>query len=148
MGGRWRFKTILLSTDPEIDDIITLHSQINQTKTVSFKLQNKSKATAQFQAYFTADSDPEFQVTPASGTFYFFISLNKKLNRLESYGRDGNIFFISFSPSEYGKIKSGKLIIETEEFYWSYFVKGTLPIYNSPQMHAKVNSGLDTKFPF
>ena len=77
----------------------------------------------------------------------FLYFSNKKLNRLESYGRDGNIFFISFSPSEYGKIKSGKLIIETEEFYWSYFVKGTLPIYNSPQMHAKVNSGLDTKFP-
>ena len=38
--------------------------------------------------------------------------------RLEPYGKDGNLFYISFSPSEYGKLKNGKLIIETEELYW------------------------------
>ena len=65
---------------------------------------------------------------------------------MEPYGKDGNTFFISFSPSEYGKIKNGKLIISTEEFYWSYIVKGALPIYNSPNAHAKVNSVLENRF--
>ena len=53
---------------------------------------------AEFTANFTAESDPEFSVFPKSGV-------------LESYGRDGTNFIITFTPIEYGKIRNAKLII-------------------------------------
>jgi hypothetical protein len=53
---------------------------------------------ADFTANFTAESDPEFTVYP-------------KIGKLESYGRDGTNFIISFTPIEYGKIRHAKLII-------------------------------------
>ena len=42
------------------------------------------------------------------------------------------MFNISFTPVEYGKIKIGKLVIETSEMYWSFCVKGTFPPYKVP----------------
>jgi hypothetical protein len=95
----------LEATEPDEDDIITIYSPLNKTSSVSFKLTNRFKTYAPFTAYFLPFSDPEFSVMPKSG-------------ELEPYGREGKNFIISFTPIEYGKMKRGKLIIETDELYW------------------------------
>ena len=61
---------------------------------------------------------------------------------LEPYGREGTNFIISFTPVEYGKIRKGKLVIQTEDMYWSYVVKGVLPKYVPP---VAINATVDHK---
>ncbi len=94
--------------DPEEDDTIFIYSPLNKTSSVSFKLTNRYKHSAPFNAYYTPDSDPEFSIMPKSG-------------ELDAYGKDGKTFIVSFTPIEYGKNKIGKLIIETEELFWFFF---------------------------
>lgn len=77
-------------------------------------------------AKFTPDSDAEFAVTPKTGI-------------LASHGTEGTRFTISFTPVEYGKIRKAKLIIETDEMYWSYIIKGILPKYKPPQVESNLN---------
>ena len=93
------------STTPAEDDLITIYSPLNRTSNISFKLANRFKKFSNFEAYFTPESDPEFSIIPKNG-------------ELEPLGREGTSFIISFTPLEYGKIRKGKLIIETDEFYW------------------------------
>lgn len=109
---------IVEATEPKEDDLIIISSPLHRTTSVSFKLTNKSKGYAGFLAQFTPDSDPEFTVMPKEG-------------ELEPYGREGT-FIISFTPIEYGKTRRGKLIVQTQDMYWSYLVKGVLPKYNPP----------------
>jgi len=52
-----------------------------------------------FSAYFAAGSDPEFKVTPASG-------------ELLPMGSNGTMIQIVFCPAVYGKIYTGKLVIQ------------------------------------
>lgn len=42
------------------------------------------------------------------------------------------MFNVTFTPVEYGKMKIGKLIIQTETKYWSFRVEGTFPKYEPP----------------
>lgn len=49
------------------------------------------------------------------------------------------MFNITFTPVEYGKIKQGKLIIQTDKKYWSYKVEGTFPHYEPPRI-AKMSN--------
>lgn len=86
------------ASEPDPDDSIVICSNLNRSTSVSFKLTNKAKQMADFTANFTAESDPEFTVFPKNG-------------KLESYGRDGTNFVVSFTPIEYGKIRNAKLII-------------------------------------
>ena len=51
---------------------------------------------------------------------------------MAKYGSKGTNFFVSFTPVEYGKEKRGKVVIETADMYWSYFVRGSLPKYVPP----------------
>lgn len=88
--------------EPEVDDTIVIQSPLHKTSSVSFKLTNHLKSYAEFQAHFTADSAQEFHVMPKQGL-------------LEPYGKEGTNFIISFTPTEYGKAKVGKLVIQTEE---------------------------------
>lgn len=104
-GGRWKFKLTLEATEPDEDDIIHIFSPINKTSSVSFRLSNRYKSYSPFTAFFSPDSDPEFSVMPRTG-------------ELEPYGREGKNFIVSFTPVEYGKMKQGKLIIQTDEIYW------------------------------
>ncbi|KAL4498636.1 hypothetical protein ABPG72_019754 [Tetrahymena utriculariae] len=130
-GGRWKFKITLEATEPKEDDIIIISSPLHKTTSVTFKLTNKSKSFTPFTASFTPDSDAEFTVMPRSGN-------------LESYGREGTTFIVSFTPIEYGKTRQGKLIIQTDEMMWSYLVKGTLPKYNPPQIEqSMIDNKLD-----
>lgn len=104
-GGRWKFRVFLEATDPDEDDILTVYAPLSATRSISFKLTNKYKNFATFNAFFTPDSDPEFTIMPRTG-------------ELEPLGREGRTFVVSFTPLDYGKIRKGKLIIETEELLW------------------------------
>lgn len=104
-GGRWKFRIALEASEPKEDDVILISSPLNKTTSVTFKLTNKSKSFTPFVASFTTDSDAEFTVMPKAGN-------------LESYGREGTTFVVSFTPMEYGKTRQGKLIIQTDEMMW------------------------------
>jgi hypothetical protein len=118
-GGRWRFDVKLEATEPEVDDIITLQSPLNKPASVAFRLSNHTNAYAEFDAFFDAESAYEFTVQPTAGV-------------LEPSGTSGTTFIITYKPTEYGKPVQGKLIIQTQEVYWSYLVKGTHPKYSAP----------------
>ncbi len=40
---------------------------------------------------------------------------------------------MSYTPVEYGKERVGKLIVQTDNKYYSYLVKGTFPPYEPPK---------------
>ena len=100
-GGQWIYNIILEASEPEPNDIIHIKSSLNKKAFVSFKLPNIFPKDAKFNAYFSHDSSSEFSVTPREGT-------------LDQSGRDGTQFVVCYLPVEYGKIKIGKLIIETD----------------------------------
>ncbi|EGR28301.1 hypothetical protein IMG5_179020 [Ichthyophthirius multifiliis] len=129
IGGQWKFKIQLESLTPNEDDIIILSSLIENIDKIQFKLTNRYKTYAQFVAKLTPESDSEFSVSPISGI-------------LEPYGREGTTFNICFQPIQYGQNKNAKLIIETEDMYWSYQIKGIIPNYKPP---AFMNSKIDNK---
>eukprot|EP00913_Durusdinium_trenchii_P004562 g4237.t1 len=54
------------------------------------------------------------------------------LRVLEPAGTNGTTFVVTYKPTEYGKPVQGKLIIQTEDVFWSYLVKGTHPKYTAP----------------
>jgi len=118
-GGRWRFDVKLEATEPEVDDTISIQSPLNKPASVAFRLCNHTNAYAEFDAFFDAESAYEFTVQPTAGV-------------LEPAGTSGTIFTITYKPTEYGKPVQGKLIIQTQEVYWSYLVKGTHPKYSAP----------------
>ena len=105
IGGVWKFPLSLEASPPDVDDLIVISSPLHKTSSVSFKLTNRYKQFAKYLAAFTPNSDQEFTVSPKSGS-------------LEPFGREGTQFVISFTPLEYGQIKQGKLVIETDEMYW------------------------------
>jgi hypothetical protein len=120
-GGRWKYNMLLEAAPPDIDDTITIECELNKSSAVSFKLANQFKAYAEFKAYFTEASDPCFTMNPSKGT-------------LEPYGKEGTPFFITYTPNTYGGAKSGKLIIETDDMYWSYNIRGIPPVYRPPEV--------------
>jgi hypothetical protein len=91
-GGRWKYKGIVESTEPEVDDVLTIYAPMFRTNSVSFKLTNRFKYSAQFSAYFTPESDPDFSIMP-------------RLGELEPIGRDGKNFIVSFTPVTYVQIR-------------------------------------------
>jgi len=50
------------------------------------------------------------------------------------FDRDGTNFIVSFTPTEYGKAKVGKLVIQTEEMQWTYEIRGSHPHYKIPEV--------------
>ena len=62
-----------------------------------------------FNAYFAAGSDPEFTVSPSSG-------------ELLPVGTNGTQLNVSFLPSVYGKIYTGKLIVQVRKYCESLFL--------------------------
>merc|ERR1719229_2124975 len=118
-GGRWRFDLKLEATEPEVDDTISIQSPLNKPASVAFRLSNHTSVYSEFDAFFDAESAYEFTVQPTSGV-------------LEPAGTSGTTFVITYKPTEYGKPVQGKLIIQTEDVYWSYLVRGTHPKYSAP----------------
>ena len=130
-GGQWIYNIILESTEPDPDDIIYIKSSLNKQAFVAFKLQNIFTKDAKFVAYFSHDSSSEFSVTPREGT-------------LDQSGRDGTQFVVCYLPVEYGKIKIGKLIIETDEVQWIFEVRGSHLDYKPPEV-KRTNLFKETK---
>lgn len=120
-GGRWKFNVVFEALEPEVDDVIVIQSPLHKTSSVSFKLNNHMKCQAEFTAFFTPDSAPEFVVYPKSGL-------------LEPYGKEGTNFIVSFTPTEYGKAKVGRMVIQTEEMQWTYEIRGSHPQYKIPEV--------------
>lgn len=120
-GGRWKYNILLEALEPDIDDTISIESPINKTTSIAFKLTNQFKAFAEFEAFFTPESDSCFAIQPAQGI-------------LEPYGREGTTFIVSFTPVEYGAPKVGKLVIQTEDMRWTYLVRGSHPHYQPPEV--------------
>lgn len=120
-GGRWKFNVVFEALEPEVDDVILIQSPLHKTSSVSFKLNNHLKSHAEFTAFCTSDSAPEFVVQPKSGL-------------LEPYGKEGTNFIVSFTPTEYGKAKIGRMVIQTEEMQWTYEIRGSHPQYKIPEV--------------
>ena len=121
-GGQWIYNIILESTDPDPDDIIHIKAALGKESYVAFKLQNIFAKDAKFIAYFSHDSSSEFSVSPKEGI-------------LEQAGKeDATQFVVRYLPIEYGKIKIGKLIIETDEVEWIFEVRGTHLDYKPPEI--------------
>ena len=53
---------------------------------------------------------------------------------LEQAGKDGTQFVVRYLPIEYGKIKIGKLIVETDDVEWVFEVRGTHLDYKPPEI--------------
>ena len=106
-----------------MDDIITIQSPLHKTSSVSFRLSNHMKQYAEFSAHFTPDSAQDFAVHPKNG-------------QLEPYGKEGTNFIVSFTPTEYGKQKIGRLVIQTEEMQWTYEIRGSHPQYKIPSVQG------------
>jgi hypothetical protein len=114
-GGLWRFDVSLDVGDPPVDDVLSIESSLNQTSSVGFQLRNQFRQAAAFLAEFSAGSSSAFTVYPAEG-------------ELPPYGsEDGAAFVVSFTPTGYGKMQSGQLVICTEEMQWTFNVKGVYP---------------------
>lgn len=128
-GGRWKYNIMLEALDPDVDDVIIIESQINKSHSVAFKLTNQLKAFAEFEAFFTPESNSCFSVMPTQGV-------------LEPFGREGTTFVVTFSPTEYGAAKIGRLIIQTDDMRWIYTIKGVHPHYQPPEV---VGGRLDNK---
>ena len=52
---------------------------------------------------------------------------------------------MSYTPKEYGKVKVGKLEIQTPELYWSYLLKGTFPKEVIPVAESRIDNKLSPK---
>ncbi|TYZ60320.1 hypothetical protein PybrP1_012273 [[Pythium] brassicae (nom. inval.)] len=114
-GGLWRFEVALDTSEPPVDDAITIESNLNQTSSVTFQLRNQFRQSARFLAEFSAGSSSAFTVFPAEGF-------------LPPFGSDdGQSFVVSFTPTGYGKMQSGQLVILTEEMQWTFNIKGAYP---------------------
>lgn len=84
-----------------------------------------------FKASFTFESDPVFKVNPAEGI-------------LPSLGFQGITFTLTYNPFQYGVtnkvfvVNQGKLVIETEDFYWSFTVTGSFTQYKMPEINSSL----------
>lgn len=131
-GGVWRFQLSIEATEPDIDDSIVIESSLHQTSSVSFKLCNQFREPANFHCEFTAASSSVFTAFPTTGI-------------LSSYGEEGTNFVISFTPVEYGKPLTGRLLITTEEIQWTFDIRGTHPEYVTPAPKSKVYDPVSPK---
>ena len=115
-------------------DTIAIEANLNSTSTVKFSLTNRFQSFAPFQAYFSTDSAYTLDVKPSNGL-------------LAPAGSDGTQFAVSFSPTEYGKLQRGRLIIQTAEMQWTYEVVGTHPQFQLPtNVVSKVDSHLRSTY--
>ncbi|XP_052808119.1 cilia- and flagella-associated protein 47-like isoform X2 [Mya arenaria] len=120
-GGVWKFPIRFLALEPPEDDVLDIEaSGLDQDSYVGFRLTSQSKHPVSYNAYFTAGSDPEFSVTPSSG-------------ELLPVGTNGSLIRVGFCPAVYGKIYTGKLVVQTPDMQWSYNVRGVLPEYAPPR---------------
>ncbi|XP_072178621.1 cilia- and flagella-associated protein 47-like [Diadema setosum] len=124
-GGVWRFPLGFVSTEPTVDDVITIESVgLNKEALVGFRLTSQARHPVAFQAYFVAGSDVEFSVSPQTG-------------ELKPLGTTGTLITVGFTPKIYGKTYHAKLVIQTADMQWTYQVEGVIPEYTPPAGHSQ-----------
>eukprot|EP01029_Cantina_marsupialis_P004925 TRINITY_DN15231_c0_g1_i2.p1 TRINITY_DN15231_c0_g1~~TRINITY_DN15231_c0_g1_i2.p1 ORF type:complete len:1190 (+),score=361.37 TRINITY_DN15231_c0_g1_i2:125-3694(+) len=128
-GGRWRYDMLLEAGEADVDDVIALEAKLHESSRVSFDISNQFNTEAPFKAFFGVGSPKEFAVSPSNGV-------------LPPLGTQPQEFFVTFTPTEYGKTLIGKLIIETEDMRWTYEVQGKHPQYLPPQSRSKIDTQL------
>jgi hypothetical protein len=131
-GGFWRFTLWVEAKQPDVDDTITLEGMLHQTSSVAFTLENPFPESAPFKAFLTADSPSELTVFPQEGYLQ------------PPNGQDPAQFIISFTPTEYGKMFVGRLIILTELMQWSFEIRGTHASYTAPDSR-RIESRIDNR---
>ncbi|KAK5875138.1 hypothetical protein CesoFtcFv8_027655 [Champsocephalus esox] len=113
-GRIWEFSISLISTEPQVDDvIITEATELGKTSAVGFHLTSTTRRPERFTAAFLPGSSSEFSVTPASGV-------------LPPVGSPGAPFSLCFTPSTHGNHRA-RLTIHTEDVQWTYEVRGETP---------------------
>ncbi|XP_033113331.1 cilia- and flagella-associated protein 47-like isoform X2 [Anneissia japonica] len=124
-GGVWRFPITFQSTEATVDDVFTIESAgLNRESSIGFRLTSQKKHPMMFTAYFLAESDQEFSVTPQTG-------------ELQALGTKGTLIQLTFIPKIYGKKYRAKLVVQTSEMQWTYDVIGTTPEYTPPSGHSQ-----------
>ncbi|XP_064167628.1 cilia- and flagella-associated protein 47-like [Anguilla rostrata] len=119
-GGLWKFPIMLISTEPQVDDVINIEAAgLNKTSGVGFRLTSQSRYPEPFTARLLPGSGPEFQVTPQSG-------------ELLPVGSPGTLLTVTFTPSMYSKRHQATLLVQTADMQWTYEVNGVLPVYTPP----------------
>ncbi|XP_041462969.1 cilia- and flagella-associated protein 47-like isoform X1 [Lytechinus variegatus] len=119
-GGVWRFPLGFISTEPTVDDLITIESVgLNKQAMVGFRLTSQARHPIGFQSYFVAESDVEFSVSPQTG-------------ELKPLGTPGTLITVGFTPKLYGKTYHAKLVVQTADMQWTYQLKGVTPEYTPP----------------
>jgi hypothetical protein len=119
-GGRWKYNLHVISHPPLIDDVITIEGSINKSNCISFNIKNNSNEVKKFRAFFDESTPPEFSIQPEYG----------QLVPESQCGENDNQFIITYTPTNYGKILSGRLNIVCKDISWSYLVKGVPPKIN------------------
>jgi hypothetical protein len=119
-GGRWRYRLVLVATDPEFFDTLTIVSQLGVTRSIKFRLYNSDKKVSNpFFARFEDEGQSEFTISPTKGM------LEPKIN-------DGNLFEISYCPKKYGKPQMAIAIVETDQQLFRFLIKGGFEKYVPP----------------
>ncbi|KAG7467070.1 hypothetical protein MATL_G00149440 [Megalops atlanticus] len=128
-GGLWKFPITLISTEPQVDDVITIEAAgLNKTSGVVFRLTSLSRHPEPFTAKFLPGSGPEFQVCPHSG-------------ELLPVDSPGTLFTITFRPTMYSKRHRATLLVQTADMQWTYEVNGALPLYTPPSSRSSQGVG-------
>ena len=120
-GGQWIYNIVLEATLPDPDDVIPIKASLNKESYITFSLENVFAREAKFVSYFSHDSSTEFSVSPREGI-------------LAQNGKEGTQFIICYLPVEYGKVKIGKLIVETDEVMWIFEIRGMYTDYKPPEV--------------
>ncbi|XP_071186802.1 cilia- and flagella-associated protein 47-like [Salvelinus alpinus] len=120
-GGLWKFPISLISTEPQVDDVITINAAgLHKTSAVGFRLTSQTRYPEPFTAGFLPGGGSEFQVCPSSG-------------ELLPVGSAGTLLTVSFTPSMYSKRHHATLLVQTADMQWTYEVNGTTPAYTPPR---------------
>ncbi|RXM29158.1 Cilia- and flagella-associated protein 47 [Acipenser ruthenus] len=131
-GGIWKFPIQLVSTEPEVDDVINIEAVgLNKVSMVGFRLTSQTRYVEPFTAYFLPGSGSEFEVSPQSGELLPIHSA-------------GTLITVSFSPSMYSKKHRATLVIQTGDMQWMYDINGVQPQYIPPTSQSSriVSSGV------
>jgi len=142
-------KVQLEASEPDFDGSIQVEALVNTVSEAVFLLANPEPTCSAFTAYFDPNGPGEFSVWPGSGVMpagpprplspgpargdpraSVSGSPLRSGGRLSvgggvsfsGEGGEGVEFAIAYAPSEYGKDKIGRLIIQTEEMQWVFEV--------------------------
>ncbi|KAM3857125.1 cilia and flagella-associated protein 47-like [Diretmus argenteus] len=134
-GGLWTFPITLVSTEPQVDDIIHIGAVgLGKTSTVGFRLTSTTRRPERFTAALLPASGSEFTVTPTSGV-------------LPPVGRTGALITVSFTPTMYSKKHRARLRVQAADRQWTYEVRGRTAPHSPPPCTTSSNGSSSVHFP-